>query len=87
MYRCFASLLALVVLAGLCGCEDECFDYYPHHEVPTSQPDMVKSGTDYYGGFDNNYRVILPTSDTSTTTPATGAITTKAPDSGGAATK
>jgi hypothetical protein len=73
----FRFLSAVMILAGLflTGCEDECFDYYPHHETPTTQPDEVKSGTDYYGGHNHHTPIIIPGSG-SATNPSSTAPTT-----------
>lgn len=85
MYRSFVSLFALVSILSLAGCYDQYLDDYPHYEVPTSQPDLVKGGTDYYGGRNSNYHVILPTSDTAATTATPDNITSG--PSGGTTTK
>jgi len=71
-------LLTAVTLAAallVAGCEDECFDYYPHHETPTTRPDEVKSGPDEYGGHNHNDPIIIPGSG-SATNPSSTAPTT-----------
>ena len=77
MYR-FLSAIAVLALICTAGCEDEWFDYYPHHEIPSTHADVVKSGPDYYGGNNSHTPIIIPGSG-SATNPSASSTTTSSP--------